>query len=105
MQEKEREKRRKGGGVWTGVVRKVKFGRKKEYKLISRAHFPSEEQIENIIEKVKHSNVITATELSEEFDLKVSTVKKILETMREDGLLEYVDFTDSDFKAYTPVNR
>lgn len=99
---KGREQRKKGGGVWTGVVRKVKFGRTKEYELISRAHFPTEDQIEDIVSKVKNSNVITATEISEEFRLKVSTAQKILQTMEEGGLIKSVDFTDSNFKAYAP---
>lgn len=101
--EREREKKRRGGGVWRGVIRKVSFGATREYELIKRAHFPTEEQIENIVGKAKHANVITPTEISASFDLKVSTAKKILEVMKKEGLLEYTDFSDSNFRAYTPV--
>lgn len=105
QKEKERGRKKKGGGVWTGVVRKVKFGRTKEYQLISRAHFPSEDQIENIVAKVKNSNIITATELSDEFQLKVSTTMKILKMMEKEGIIKPTEFSDSNFKAYTPTKE
>lgn len=103
MSEEERGERKKGGGVWTGVIRKVKFGRTKEYQLISRAHFPGEDQIEDIVAKVKNSNIVTATELSEEFQIKVSTAQRILQMMEEEGVVKDADFANSDFKAYSPT--
>ncbi|MGQ4893541.1 MAG: winged helix-turn-helix transcriptional regulator [Candidatus Njordarchaeia archaeon] len=92
--------------VWEGLVRKVRWGRAFEYKLILRAHWPEPDDLKRIVEEILRSSVITPTHIAQKYNIKVSTAKKILKRLAELGYLEPLsDVSDSAFRAYKILRR
>ncbi|MHA1617131.1 MAG: hypothetical protein ACTSX9_07495 [Candidatus Njordarchaeales archaeon] len=94
------------GDIWEGLVRKVLWGRTREYKLILRAHWPEPELLKKIFEDVLRSRVVTPNYLAQKYNIKVSTAKRLLEALREAGYLELIqDSSDATLKIYSVIRK
>jgi len=90
------------GDIYQGLVRKVRWGRTYEYKLILRATWPEPDTLQRILEEVLRSKVITPNYLAQKYNIKVSTAKRLLEALREKGLIKLLeDASDASLKVYT----
>ena len=93
------------GDVYQGLVRKVRWGRTYEYKLIKRAHWVDPETLDKIVNDLPKVKVITPTYLANRYNIKVSTAKRILRKLEEAGVVKLIkDVSDSQFKAYAYVS-
>jgi ribosomal protein S25 len=57
---------------------------------------------EKIRKDVKHSAAITANDLADKHDVRVSSIKKLLKTLEEEGLIT-INSSSSRIKIYRPV--
>ena len=89
------------GDVYQGLVRKVRWGRTYEYKLIKRAHFVEPDILDKIYQEITKTRIITPTYLANKYNIKVSTARKILEKLREKNIVKLIsDISDNKFKVY-----
>lgn len=89
------------GDVYQGLVRKVRWGRTYEYKLIKRAHWVEPDVLDKIMSEITKVKVITPTYLANKFNVKVSTARKILEALRKEKIVELdKDVSTNKFKIY-----
>ena len=89
------------GDVYQGLVRKVRWGRTYEYKLIKRAHWVEPDVLDKIMNEIIKVRVITPTYLANKFNVKVSTARKILESLRKEKIVELdKDVSTNKFKIY-----
>ncbi|MHA1589420.1 MAG: winged helix-turn-helix transcriptional regulator [Candidatus Njordarchaeales archaeon] len=94
------------GDIWEGLVRKVLWGRTREYKLILRAHWPDSDSLKKIIEDIMRSRVITPNYIAQRYNIKVSTAKRLLEELRKAGYVKLIeDSSDASLKIYTPIKK
>jgi ribosomal protein S25 len=94
------------GDVYQGLVRKVRWGRTYEYKLIKRAHWVEPEVLDKILDELTKVKVVTPTYLANKFNIKVSTSRRLLEALRGEGILELErDISDNKFKVYKLVGK
>ncbi len=79
-------------GDWLeGLVRKVRFGRAREWKLIVRTTFIDEKTLANMIDFINRSRVVSPNILAEKFKVKVSTCRKFLEELTKLGFLRRLE--------------
>ena len=90
------------GDYYQGLVRKVRWGKTYEYKLIVRAPYPDNETLQKMLKEIFSSKAITANYLATKYNVKVSTVKRLLEELRKNGYLELLKSSDSSVKIYAP---
>lgn len=88
------------GDYYTGVARKIKFGRAIDYQLIIRAHWPDPDDLKKILEEILRARIITPNHLAKKYNIKVSTAKRILEWLREKGLVELSPASSAQLKLY-----
>lgn len=94
------------GDVYKGLLRKVRWGKTYEYKLIKRSHWIDEETLEKIAQEVSKNRVITPTYLAEKFDIKVSTARKLLRSLVEKGVLKEIkDVSDNQLRIYVNASK
>jgi len=94
------------GDVYKGLLRKVRWGRTYEYKLIKRAHWIDEDTLDKIIQEITKNRVLTPTYLAEKFDIKVSTARKLLRMLTEKGLLrEMEEISDNQLRIYVNASK
>ena len=90
------------GDFYQGLVRKVRWGRTYEYKLILRAPWPEQDVLQKIIEEALRSKVITPNYIALKYNIKVSTAKRILEALRQKGYLKLLeDASDASLRLYS----
>ena len=92
------------GEYLTGVSRKIKFGRAFDYKLIVRAYWPDPDDFFKIINDILKARIITPNQLAMKYNIKVSTAKRILEFLRDKGIVELSPASSAQLKLYI-VNR
>ncbi len=89
------------GDVYQGLVRKVRWGRTYEYKLILRAAWPDPDTLRRILDEINRSRVVTPNYLAQKYNIKVSTAKRLLEALRQKGILKLEeDASDASLKIY-----
>ncbi len=89
------------GDVYQGLVRKVRWGRTYEYKLILRAAWPEPDVLQRMLNEIMKSKIITPNYLAQKYNVKVSTAKRILEALREKGIIKLdEDASDASLKIY-----
>ena len=93
-------------GDWLeGLVRKVRFGRAKEWKLIVRARWPDQKTLKDMINFILRSKVISPNYLAEKYKIKVSTCKRILERLEKLGFVKKLESAAPGALLYEPVRR
>ena len=89
------------GDVYQGLVRKVRWGRTYEYKLILRAAWPEPDVLQRMLNEIMKSKIITPNYLAQKYNVKVSTAKRILEALREKGIIKLdEEASDASLKIY-----
>lgn len=89
------------GDVYQGLVRKVRWGRTYEYKLILRAKWPEPDVLQRILDEIMRSRAITPNYIAQKYNIKVSTAKKLLESLREKGIVKLSESaSDASLKVY-----
>ena len=89
------------GDVYQGLVRKVRWGRTYEYKLILRVAWPEPDVLQRMLNEIMKSKIITPNYLAQKYNVKVSTAKRILEALREKGIIKLdEDASDASLKIY-----
>ncbi|MGQ4891386.1 MAG: hypothetical protein ACP6IP_02755 [Candidatus Njordarchaeia archaeon] len=89
------------GDVYQGLVRKVRWGRTYEYKLIKRAHWVEPDVLDKIMNEITKVKIVTPTYLANKFNVKVSTARRILEALRKEKIVELErDVSTNKFKIY-----
>jgi len=89
------------GDVYQGLVRKVRWGRTYEYKLILRAAWPEPDVLQRMLDEIMKSKIITPNYLAQKYNVKVSTAKRILEALREKGIIKLdEEASDASLKIY-----
>jgi len=79
-------------GEWLeGLIRKVRFGRAKEWKLIVRTTFMDEKTADSMLKFIFRNKVVSPNMLAEQFKVKVSTCKKFLEGLVKLGYLRRLE--------------
>ncbi|MCR8433429.1 MAG: FeoC-like transcriptional regulator [Crenarchaeota archaeon] len=79
-------------GDWLeGLVRKVRFGKAKEWKLIVRTTFMDEKTLESMVDFIEKTRVVSPNNLAERFKVKVSTCRKFLEELTRLGFLRRLE--------------
>lgn len=79
-----------------------KYGRVKHVDVIERDAFIPPGIEEEIKEYIKSSKTILATDVAVKFEIRVSTVKKLLEQYQEEGLIELLN-PELRLKIYVPT--
>jgi len=94
------------GDVYKGLLRKVRWGKTYEYKLIKRSHWIDEETLDKIAQELSKNRVITPTYLAEKFNIKVSTARKLLRKLTEKGVLKEVEgVSDNQLRIYVNASK
>jgi len=88
------------GEYYTGVSRKIKFGRAFDYQLIVRAFWPDPDDIGKILSDITRTKVVTPNYLAQKYNIRVSTARRILEWLREKGIVELSPASSSQVKIY-----
>jgi len=81
-----------------------KYGRTKQIDVIERDAFIPRHVEEEIKKYISKRKSITATELAIKFDVRVSTIKLLLNKYMEEGLLKLLD-PSLKLKIYVPVSQ
>ncbi len=75
-------------GEWLeGLIRKVRFGRAKEWKLIVRTTFMDKKTANAMLDFIFKNKVVSPNMLAEQFKVKVSTCKKFLDGLVKLGFM------------------
>jgi ribosomal protein S25 len=80
-----------------------KYGRTKRVDVIERDAFVPRGLEDDIKEYILNRKAILATDISVKYDIRVSTVKKLLEKYEEEGLIELYD-PSLKLDIYVPVS-
>ena len=83
---------------------KRKYGRVQKVSVIERDAFIPANMEDEIKEHVLKRKTITAAAIADKFDIRVSTIKLLLEQYEEEGLIEILDPSLS-LKIYKPVSK
>jgi len=95
-----------GGGDWLeGIIRKVRFGRAKEWKLIVRTTFLDKKTANSILNYIFKNRVVTPNILAEHFKVKVSTCKKFLEGLVKLGFLRRLEASGPGAYMYETISK
>ena len=79
-----------------------KYGKVSTLDIKQRDPFIPKSVEEKIRNDVKHLAAITANELADKHDVRVSSIKKLLKTLEEEGLIT-INSSSSRIKIYRPV--
>ena len=93
-------------GDWLeGLVRKVRFGRTREWKLIVRTRFIDEKTMTEMINYIFRNKVVSPNHLAERFKVKVSTCRKFLEELVKLGYLRRLDSAGPGMYLYEVLGK
>jgi ribosomal protein S25 len=79
-----------------------KYGRVKHVNVIERDAFIPPGLEEDVKDYIKNSKTILATDVAVKFDIRVSTIKKLLEQYEKEGLIEPLN-PELRLKIYVPT--
>ena len=79
-----------------------KYGRSKQINVIERDAFVPEGIEEEIKQDILKRKAITATDVAVKYDIRVSTIKILLEKYAKEGLIELYK-PSLNFKVYIPI--
>ena len=82
---------------------KRKYGRVKQITIVERDGFVNSSIENEIRETIPKKKVITATDFAVKYDLRVSTVKLLLKSFEEEGLIKLLD-PSLKLKIYVPTS-
>jgi ribosomal protein S25 len=84
---------------------KRKYGRTKQISVVERdAFIPSNLEKEIREDYIKKKKAITATDIAEKYDIRVSTVNLLLKQYEEEGIIELLD-PSITLKIYVPTSK
>ncbi|MEX0568749.1 MAG: hypothetical protein Q6363_006270 [Candidatus Njordarchaeota archaeon] len=93
-------------GDWLeGLIRKVRFGRAKEWKLIVRTTFMSEKTANEMLNYVFKNKVVSPNVLAERFKVKVSTCKRFLDGLVKLGFLRKLESSGPGAYLYETLSK
>ncbi len=91
-------------GDWLeGLVRKVRFGRAREWKLIVRTTFMDEKTAKAMLDYIFRNKVVSPNVLAERFKVKVSTCRKFLNGLVKLGFLRKLESSGPGAYLYETV--
>lgn len=79
-----------------------KYGKVATIEIVQRDPFIPKSIEEKIRSEIPHMKVVTANELASKYDIRVSSVKKLLQNMHDEGKIK-VSSSNSRIKVYEPV--
>ena len=82
---------------------KRKYGRVKQITIVERDGFVNSSIENEIRETIPKKKVITAADFAVKYDLRVSTVKLLLKSFEEEGLIKLLD-PSLKLKIYVPTS-
>jgi len=78
-----------------------KYGRSKQINIVERDSFIPKSIEQDIRESIKKKKSIVASEIALKYDIRLSTIKHLLDQYEEEGLIELVD-PSLKLKIYIP---
>ncbi|MBD3200393.1 MAG: hypothetical protein GF316_10275 [Candidatus Lokiarchaeota archaeon] len=79
-----------------------KYGRSKKINIIERDAFIPKGMIEDLKKEILNKKAILPADIAVKYDIRVSTVKLLLEQYEKDGLIKLLD-PSLKLKIYVPI--
>ena len=92
------------------IVRKAtlnlrrKYGRTKQVNIVERDAFIPRNMEDDIKDYITKKNGTTATDIATRFDIRVSTIKLLLDQYLEEGIIKLLD-PNMKLKVYVPTSK
>lgn len=81
-----------------------KYGRTKQISIVERDAFVPPGIEDDIKEYIKNKKSITASDLAVKFDIRVSTIKKLLRQYEQEGIIKILD-PNLTLEIYVPTGK